>query len=109
MSSIERTGRGLLVVMMDSDPTHDDDFNRWYNEEHVPERLACPGFLSARRFVAQPGTEPRFLTLYELETPGAVETPEYVHALNNPTPWTARTHEYRIKTVRGVYEEVAID
>jgi hypothetical protein len=109
MSSIERTGSGLLVVMMDSDPAHDDDFNRWYNEEHVPERLSCPGFLGARRFVAQAGTEPRFLALYQLESPKAVETNEYLHALNNPTPWTKRTHEYRIKTVRGVYEEVPID
>ena len=39
-------GKGLLLVMMDIDPEYEGEFNRWYNEEHVPERLSVPGFLS---------------------------------------------------------------
>ena len=35
--------RGLLLVMIDVEPAHEEDFNRWYSEEHVPERLRCPG------------------------------------------------------------------
>ena len=33
----------ILVVMMEVDPRHEDDFNRWYNEEHLRERLGIPG------------------------------------------------------------------
>ena len=33
-------------------PEREAEFNRWYNEEHVPERLAIPGFRKARRFKA---------------------------------------------------------
>ncbi len=98
---------GLLLVMMESDPQFDDDFNKWYNEEHIPERLACPGFLSARRFIAKEGS-PRYLALYDLENVDAVKTPEYRRVLDNPTSWTQRAHEYRIQTIRNVYEEIAI-
>jgi hypothetical protein len=72
------TRRGaLLLVMLDIDPAiDDDDFNRWYFAEHIAERLACPGVLAARRFRAVVG-EPRYLALYELESPQALETEEY--------------------------------
>jgi hypothetical protein len=68
---------GLLLVMLDIDAAIDEDeFNRWYFAEHIAERLACPGVLAARRFRAVVG-EPRYLALYELETPDALETEEY--------------------------------
>jgi hypothetical protein len=44
--------------------------NRWYEEEHRPEKLALPGYLSMRRFRAYDGA-PRFLALYELTAPEA--------------------------------------
>jgi hypothetical protein len=99
------TPRGLMLVMMESDPAHDDDFNKWYDEEHVPERLACPGFLGARRFKAVEGA-PRYLCLYDLESVEAVQTAEYKHRTTNPTEWTQRTHGYRLQTIRNVYSEM---
>ena len=60
------------------DPSIDeDDFHRWYFEEHVAERMACPGFLSARRFEAVEG-QPRFLAACGREGPEARQTPEYL-------------------------------
>jgi hypothetical protein len=56
---------GVLVVMVEVDPEHEDELNRWYDEEHIPEKLATPGFRSARRF-ADPGGG-RFLAIYELD------------------------------------------
>ena len=40
----------------------EDEFNRWYDEEHIPEKRATPGFRSARRYVSHdiPG---RYLAL----------------------------------------------
>ena len=48
-------GRTILVVMMDVDPEHYEEFNRWYNDEHLPERLAIPGYIGARRFKLEEG------------------------------------------------------
>jgi len=38
--------QGMLLVCTNVDPAHEDDFNRWYDREHVNERVAIPGFVS---------------------------------------------------------------
>ncbi len=82
---------GLLMVQMEVPEEFEEELNAWYWEEHVPERLACPGFLSARRFKLEDtnGDIPKWLALYELDDLSALQTPEYkaVTGANN----TART------------------
>jgi hypothetical protein len=56
----------LNVVTVDIEPRHAEAFSRWYNEVHVPEILACPGWVANRRYECLDG-EPRFLAVYELE------------------------------------------
>jgi hypothetical protein len=74
----------LLLVMLDAEPGVDyGEFNRWYFEEHVAERLALPGFRSARRFEAVEGS-PRYLAIYELDSPEALTTPEYRVLAHSP-------------------------
>jgi hypothetical protein len=67
--------RTILLTSVDISPGAEDEFNRWYNEKHLPEILACPGFLSATRFECAQG-EPRYIAVYELEDEGALKTPE---------------------------------
>ena len=58
---VKKKGTALLVVLTDVGPEHDAEFNSWYNEEHLPERLSAPGFLDAagtRRCAAAPDTWP---------------------------------------------------
>ena len=54
--------KGLLLMMTDIDPAHEEDFNLWYEEEHLDERMAIPGFINARRFTALEGG-PKYLAL----------------------------------------------
>ena len=35
-----RKGTWLLMVWADVPADNEEEFNRWYNEEHVPERMA---------------------------------------------------------------------
>ncbi|MGA7583050.1 MAG: hypothetical protein WBW59_17420 [Pseudolabrys sp.] len=37
------TSQGLLLVMADIDPAIERDFNQWYEQEHLSERMAIPG------------------------------------------------------------------
>jgi hypothetical protein len=37
---------GLLVAGFDSSPVNPDEFNDWYDTEHVPERRRVPGFVN---------------------------------------------------------------
>lgn len=97
------------------------EFDRWYNDVHLPQVLTLDGFLSARRFrVADTdapgpvGTLP-FLAIYEIEAGRLVEARA---ALSNAlaaskaavaegrTPVLAKTdalHEHRMVTW---YEEI---
>jgi hypothetical protein len=52
------------------------EFTDWYDNEHVPNRLATPGFGAAARFRATDGVEPEWLATYEIK-PGTLETPAY--------------------------------
>ncbi len=100
--------KGLLLVMMDVDPEHEEEFNRWYNEEHIPERLGIPGFLTGRRFLALEGS-PKYLALYELESPEVLASEQYRHFLTKgQTEWTARMRQH-FKMVRNVYVELMVE
>lgn len=98
----------LLAVMMSVAPENDAEVEAWYDEEHLAERLACPGFLSARRLVAVAGTTPRHLALYELASLRALQTPEYQKASAQPTQATRRVLSLRQDGgMRNVYERIA--
>ena len=86
---VKKKGSALLIVFTDVDIENDAEFNAWYNEEHVPERLSAPGFLDAARYEALRGG-PRYLAVYELESADALQTDEYLRMSQNPTEWTKR-------------------
>ena len=99
-------GKGLLLVMMDIDPENEEEFNRWYTEEHIPERLAIPGFISARRYRALEGG-PKYLALYELESPEVLNSKEYRHRYHEaPTEWTRQILSKVKNYVRNVYIQI---
>lgn len=100
----EEKRRGLLLVMIDIEPEHEEEFNRWYNEEHLPERLACPGFLSGRRFVSVEGA-PKYLALYDLESPDVLQSEAY-RKIWGPSEWTQRISKHFVRSVRNVYLEI---
>jgi hypothetical protein len=97
-------GTGLLMVWADVPAAQEAEFNRWYNEEHLAERLAVPGFLSGARYEAVKGG-PKHLAVYELESPAVMESPAYKTVQANPTPWTERSGPQAIATtfIRNIY------
>jgi hypothetical protein len=82
-------GKGMLLTSMDIDPGHEADFNRWYDREHLIERVAIDGFLEARRYIAHQGS-PKYLCLYSTETFEVLDSPVYRKALTNQTEWSNR-------------------
>ena len=84
-----KKGRGIFLVYTDVDPVHEDEFNAWYNTEHLPELLSLHGFLDAARYVAYKGV-PRYLAVYELDSAEALKTAEFQKWRANPSPWSRR-------------------
>jgi hypothetical protein len=78
-----------LIVTAEVDPEVEADWNRWYDEVHLPDALACPGVLRGARYVSTgPVNESArgerkqisariYTTVYELDSPQAVETAEF--------------------------------
>lgn len=59
--------RGIMVVQ--SRPVsaeREAEYNDWYVNTHIPEILAIPGFVSARRYKV-PGPDPAYLAIYAIE------------------------------------------
>src|SRR5713226_1781505 len=77
-------GKGMLLTSMDIDPANEAEFNRWYDCEHLEERVAIDGFLEARRYIAHEG-HPKYLSLYSTETFEVLDSPAYRSALANQT------------------------
>ena len=94
---------GLLLVMADIDPANEEDFNRWYEEEHLDERMSVPGFLHARRFQAIEGS-PKYLALYDVESPEVLQSPAYLHFTGaGKTAWTKRMEGQFRNFKRNIY------
>ncbi len=91
--------KGFLLVTMEPPATLEEEFNDWYDTEHLPERERIPGFESARRFVCVSGW-PRYVAFYDLAHPSVVDEAPY-RAISgaNFTPWSKRI----LTRVRGLY------
>jgi hypothetical protein len=79
--------QGMLLVCTNVDPAHEDDFNRWYDREHVNERVAIPGFVSGARYQTVRGSR-RYLGLYRTTSLAVFGTAAYQQALQHPTAWS---------------------
>jgi hypothetical protein len=78
---------GVLAIWHDLEESHSELYERWLVTEHIPERLALPGFIEARRYEAVNGG-PRFFIRYTVASPDSLASPEYLARLASPTPQT---------------------
>jgi hypothetical protein len=95
--------KGFLLVFMNPPPAFEEEFNAWYDSEHIPERLAVPGFLTGLRYVNIASGAPRFMAMYDLENLAVLDTPHYLRvAFDNSSPWTKRvTARARVQRFAG--------
>jgi hypothetical protein len=85
----EERVKGLLFSQMEPPPGWEDDFTDWYENEHIPARMALPGFASAKRYRAIEG-QPAYLACYFLDDLAVLETPDYQRLKSDPSERTAR-------------------
>ena len=71
--------RYLHIVMVNVPPEVEKEFNEWYERVHLPDILACPGWLNARRYTVLEGG-PKYMAVYELAGLWAYETKEFLRA-----------------------------
>ncbi|KAI0052542.1 hypothetical protein FA95DRAFT_1553547, partial [Auriscalpium vulgare] len=92
----------VVFVMSGMEPDAEDEFNRWYNEEHAPMLAKCPGWIRTRRFVLKEagytGTDaaghpppPKYLGVHEWASLDHDQTKD--HKAANSTPWREKVME----------------
>jgi hypothetical protein len=61
------------VASLPTSPEREAEYNDWYDNVHLPEVVACPGFVSGRRFgPAEPGLP--YIAIYEIESESVQES-----------------------------------
>ncbi len=101
----DKKGTALLMVWADIPADKEEDFNKWYNEEHLAELVSVPGVLNAARYEAV-RSGPKHLACYELEHAGVIETDAFK---NRPrTAWGSRVSPSIIGTnfISNVYQMI---
>jgi hypothetical protein len=68
--------RWVNLVENNADPARIAQFNDWYDNLHLPDALASPGFVRARRYERQEFRDGRaqFLAIYEIDSADIDET-----------------------------------
>ncbi len=98
-------GGAAVLIWNDVAPEGRTQFYQWHDKEHMPERLALPGFRRGRRW-SRRGHSPEWLTLYEAVDVSALVSREYLARLNAPTPGTVAALTHFRNTSRAVCKVV---
>jgi hypothetical protein len=83
---------GLILSSMDIEASVEEEFNDWYNTEHIPVLAKLPGMLAARRFRAHRGS-PRYVALYHVADLAIYALRTWYSV--NDTPWTLRMRRFQ--------------
>jgi hypothetical protein len=81
---------GLLSAAFDYSAANEEEFNDWYDTEHIPERLRVPGFMRAERWLG--AEDPKLaLATYDLESLDVLRSVPY-RAVSGEhfSPWSRR-------------------
>lgn len=100
---------GLLAIWNNANKNFLNEYEEWYNNEHLYERLSVPDINIARRFVSLKSNY-NYFTSYEATTPKTFFSNEYINKLNNPTKKTKFVMEFVFKDMsRTVFERKVIN
>lgn len=82
-------GQGMLITSMDVAAEDEQEFNIWYDREHLAERVGIEGFLEARRWIAEQA-QPKYFCTYSTAKFEDLSGPAYQRALANQTDWSKK-------------------
>jgi hypothetical protein len=91
-------GKAAVAMWWDVAPEMRAEWEDWHSSEHMPERLAIPGFLRGTRWVS--GNS--YFVLYEVESLATLTGGAYLERLNNPTPWSRKMMPHHRNMVRSL-------
>ena len=100
---------GLLTIWNNANKNFINEYEEWYNNEHLFERLSVQNINFARRFKSLKSNY-NYFTSYEAKTSNTFFSADYINKLNNPTKKTKFVMEFVFKDMsRTVFERQVIN
>jgi hypothetical protein len=99
----------IYVVQMDIPAALETEFNRIYDEEHVPTILKVPGVRSCARYRLGHSTVPdmpRYLALYEVDNAAVIDSPAWTEA-SDFGEWKPKIRPHTTNRRHSVFERIA--
>ncbi|HTV45118.1 MAG TPA: DUF4286 family protein [Stellaceae bacterium] len=99
----------IYVVQMDIPAALEAEFNRIYDEDHVPTILKVPGVRSCRRYRLEHSTVatmPRYLAIYECDTAEVINSPAWVEA-SDRGEWKPKIRPHTTNRQHSIFKEIA--
>lgn len=106
----------LFTIGHDVPPNREEEFNAWYNTEHIPAMInRVPGFVTARRFrnvgsllpsgSGKTSPSPKYVTLYDLSDEKVLESEVFKRETNSPwSSWVRSWYSRRFRILaRRIY------
>ena len=90
---------GILALWNDCKIGEELLYEKWYQGEHLHDRVSIPGFKLGRRHKSVDGT-PKYFTYYETTSAEVLFSEAYLHQLDNPSMLTR-------EVMRGVFINVS--
>ena len=99
----------VYVVQMDIPQHLEAEFNRIYDEDHVPTILKVPGVRSCARYRLEHSTVPgmqQYLTIYELDSPDVLKSAAWEKA-GSFGDWATKIRPLTTSRHHSVFERIA--
>ena len=98
----------LYVVQMDVPPHLEEDFNRIYDTQHIPEIMKVPGVLGVKRYAleksAAPGV-PKYTAVYRVTSPDVPQSAAWI-AASDAGEWKPRIRPHTTNRIHALYREL---
>lgn len=98
----------IYIAMIDIPADIEGEFNRIYDEKHIPDLLKVPGVRSAVRYKLSGSDSdeiPRYLAVYEVDDPKVPNGPAW-RAASDEAEWVTKIRPRMIKRRHGLFEKI---
>lgn len=94
-------GKAVMINWSDVAPEHRHAYYEWHSREHMVGRVALPGFIRGRRYIAAEASRD-FLVCYEVADIGVLTSKAYLDKANAPSELTRRTTPFVKNSARAL-------
>jgi hypothetical protein len=98
----------IYVVQMDVPPAQEAEFNRVYDEEHVPMLSKVPGVRSAARYRLEETNKEgmaRYMAVYELDTPDVIKSQAW-HDAGEWGDWSPKIRPHTTNRSHSMFRKI---